>query len=258
MSGTGRIYVGVDPTAGTRPMHYAALDGDLRILRLDKGDMGAVVEFVKGLDHAVVAIDAPQSPNQGLMAQPEVRLGYGLPAKGDTWAGWKVCEYELRRRNIRLYRTPGEESEAPRWMRKGFALFRQLTGLGFEFFEQGGSPLRRALIEVHPHACFTVILGRRPFLKDTIEGRLQRQLVLYLEGIDAPDPMRSLEEITRHHLLESRLPLPDLYDHDRLDALAAAYTAFLVGEQPERVSQVGDTDEGLITLPTDELLEFYR
>lgn len=258
MSKTQMTYVGIDPTAGSRPMHYAALDGDLRIRSLKKGDLPAVLEFVQGLDQAVVAIDAPQSPNQGLMADPGVREGYGLPPNGDTWAGWKVCEYELRRRNIRLYRTPREASEAPRWIRMGFTLFRRLKGLGFELFERGNGIGQRALLEVHPHACFAVILGRRPFLKSTLEGRLQRQLILYLEGIDVPDPMRSLEEITRHHLLESRLPLPDLYQHDELDALVAAYTASLVSEKSDRVTQVGDSGEGLITLPTDELLEFYR
>jgi predicted nuclease with RNAse H fold len=258
MSSATRTYVGIDPTAGTRPMNFAAIDRDLRILSLEKGDMEAVLSFVHGLGQAVVAIDAPQSPNQSLMADPVVRARYGLPAHGDTWAGWKVCEYELRRRNVRLYRTPGKESEAPRWVRKGFALYRRLKASHFELFVQGQPLGSRGLLEVHPHACFTVMLGRRPFLKGTLEGRLQRQLVLYLEGVDVPDPLRSLEEITRHHLLQSRLLLPDLYDHDQLDSLVAAYTAFLASEQPGRVSQVGDIEEGRITLPTDELLDFYR
>jgi predicted nuclease with RNAse H fold len=258
MANTRMTYVGIDPTAGSRPMHFAALDRDLHIQSLTKGNLQAVLESIQMPERAVVAIDAPQSPNQGLMADPGLREGYGLPPNGDTWSGWKVCEYELRRRNIRLYRTPREESEAPRWIRMGFTLFRRLKAVGFELHERGRDIGQRALLEVHPHACFAVILGRRPFLKSTLEGRLQRQLVLYLEGVDVPDPMRSLEEITRHHLLESRLSLPDLYHHDELDALVAAYTAFLVSENPERITQVGDREEGLITLPTGELLDFYR
>ena len=29
------VYVGLDPTAGKRPMHYAALDNQLRLVALD-------------------------------------------------------------------------------------------------------------------------------------------------------------------------------------------------------------------------------
>jgi hypothetical protein len=38
----------------------------------------------------------------------------------------------------------------------------------------------------------------------------------------------------------------------------AAYTAYLVGLKPGRVSQVGDRDEGLITVPVGELKPFYH
>jgi predicted RNase H-like nuclease len=87
---------------------------------------------------------------------------------------------------------------------------------------------------------------------------MQRQLVLYLEGLDLPSPLHALEEITRHHLLSGYLPLDDLYEHDQLDALVAAYTAYLVGVDPKRVSQVGDREEGFITLPVEKLKDFYQ
>jgi predicted nuclease with RNAse H fold len=252
------VYVGIDPTAGKRPFHYAALDDGLKLLALDSGDMESVLAFVAGLERAVVAVDAPQSPNQGLMLQPETRRSYDLLPEGKTWGQWKVCEYELRRRNIRLYNTPDKPEDAPRWVQNGFAIFRRLAEQGFQHFvaDQGSGP--RTMLEVHPHACFAVLLGHRPFLKKTIEGRMQRQLVLYLEGLDLPNPLRSLEEITRHGLLSGRLPLQGLYEHDELDAMAAAFTAYLVAVKPERVSQVGDEKEGLITLPTDDLKHFYR
>ena len=69
----------------------------------------------------MVAVDAPQSPNQGLMLRAEVRRRFNLRPGSRTWGQWKVCEYELRRRNIRLYNTPGKEKDAPAWMRKGFS-----------------------------------------------------------------------------------------------------------------------------------------
>jgi predicted nuclease with RNAse H fold len=251
------VFVGIDPTAGDRPMHFAVLNRDLHLVALSQGDAETVLAFVGGLERAVVAIDAPQSPNRGLMLRPEIRRRYNLNPDGRTWGQWKVCEYELRRRNIRLYNTPREEDKAPRWMRLGFDLYRRLLSMGFEHYVFGEGRGERMVLEVHPHACYAALLGRRPFLKQTIEGRLQRQLVLYVEGFEFRNPITILEEVTRHHLLSGNLPLEGLYPHDELDALAAAHTAYLVGVKPERVSQLGDRDEGLITLPAPRMQDFY-
>ena len=251
------VYVGIDPTAGDRPMHFAVLDGSLKLVALSQGDVETVLAFVGGLERAAVAIDAPQSPNQGLMLRPEFRRRFNLQPGGRTWGQWKVCEYEMRRRNIRLYNTPRKEEDAPRWMQMGFSLYRRLLGLGYRLFIDGEPTPERSLLEVHPHACFAVMLGRRPFLKQTLEGRLQRQLLLYLEGLDIVNPMNVLEEITRHHLLNGNLPLEGLYDHDQLDALVSAFTAYLVAHKPGRVLQVGEREEGYITLPTERLEDFY-
>ncbi|MGD8813445.1 MAG: DUF429 domain-containing protein [Anaerolineales bacterium] len=252
------IYVGIDPTAGKKPMHFAAIDNQLRLVALDSGSMEEVLAFVACQEKAVVAVDAPQSPNQELMLRSDIRRSFDLDPDGRTWGQWKVCEYELRRRNIRLYNTPSKVEEAKSWVQMGFKLFRRLSQLGYRHFYAGEGMTARTMLEVHPHACFSVMLGLRPFLKVTLEGRLQRQLVLYINGLDIPNPMRALEEITRHHLLHSRLPIENLYDHDQLDALVAAYTSYLVAVKPEEVMQVGDRQEGRITLPCSELKDFYH
>ena len=251
------IYLGIDPTAGRRPATLAALDDDLRIVHLGPLDADGVVAFVEAHPGAVVAVDAPQSPNRGLMRRPDVRRRFGLPPRGRTFGQWKLCEYELRRRNLRIYSTPSEASAAPSWMRAGFALCKRLTQLGFGFFQQGDPTPAKAMVEVHPHACFAVLLGRRPLLKANLEGRLQRQMVLYLEGLDLRNPVHSLEEITRQHLLSGSLPLDGLHNHDELDALVAAFTAYLIHQKPSRVCQVGDVREGLITLPAAGLKDRY-
>ena len=251
------LYVGIDPTAGVRPMHVAVLDAELRLVALRQGDLEAMLAYIAGLDHAVVAVDAPQSPNRGLMLRPEIRRRFNLQPDGKSWGQWKLCEYELRRRNIRLYNTPAREKDAPTWVRTGFEIYRRMEAMGFHLFVRGEDVGKRMAIEVHPHACFAVLLGRRPFLKQTLEGRLQRQLVLYLQGLDLMNPLQVLEEITRHHLLTGQLPLSGLHDHDELDALAAAFTAHQVGTKPERVSQWGDREEGMITVPAPDLKDFY-
>ena len=253
----GQVYLGIDPTAGKRPFHFAAVDADLKIVAQGTGDLDEVARQAVSLRASVVAVDAPQSPNKGLMMRPEFRQHYNLSRADKRWGQWKVCEYELRRRNIRLYNTPDNAEDAPGWIRHGFALYGNLMALGFAFFVKDGPRAPRLMLEVHPHACFTVLLGRRPFLKGTLEGRLQRQLVLYLQGLDIPNPMHALEEITRHHLLSGELPLGGLFSHDELDALAAAFTAYLVGAKPAMTFQVGDVEEGLITLPSPHLEEHY-
>ena len=55
------LYVGIDPTAGKRPMHWAALDGDLRLVAMDSGDAESALAFVGGVQSGVIAIDAPQA-----------------------------------------------------------------------------------------------------------------------------------------------------------------------------------------------------
>ena len=251
------VYIGVDPTAGKRPFSVAALDDDLRLVALEGTDLDGAVAFVERWPHAVVAIDAPQSPNRGLMRQSSRRRSFGLNPKSRTFSDWKVCEYELRRRNLRIYNTPARSAQAPAWMRVGFNLYRRLRELGFEFFRQGEAAEGPTLLEVHPHACFAALLGRRPLAKATLEGRLQRQMGLYVEGLDLANPLHVLEEVSRHHLLAGELPLEGLRSHDELDALVAAFTAFLVHQRPARVAQVGDPDEGLITLPVASLKDHY-
>jgi predicted RNase H-like nuclease len=109
-----------------------------------------------------------------------------------------------------------------------------------------------------PPACLLRRHPRPPPLPQAnAGGRLQRRLVLYLQGLDLMNPLQVLEEITRHHLLTGQLPRGGLHDHDELDALAAAFTAHQVGTKPERVSQMGDREEGLITLPSTDLKDFY-
>lgn len=251
------VFVGVDPTAGESPMCYAALNANLRLLALRRDDMQGVLAFLGGLDAVIVSINAPQKPNQGLLKDAEIRRRYNLQPEGQTWRKWRVCEFELRRRNIHLYNTPEDERASPTWVQTGFELHRRVRSMRFKTLVQGEPVQARGVIETNPHACFTALLEHRPFSKNTLEGRLQRQLVLYLEGLDLSNPMHALEEVTRHHLLTGHLPLGHLSEHDELDALVAAFTAYLAGTRPDRSSQVGAEDEGWITVPVSELKAFY-
>ena len=49
-------YIGIDPTAGDRPLTYVALDQDLGLLAIGQGDMEEVLAFVAGQRSAIVAL----------------------------------------------------------------------------------------------------------------------------------------------------------------------------------------------------------
>jgi len=243
-------FVGIDPTAGEKPFVYAALDHDLKLLALGEGSIDDVLAFTAGQSQAMVAVSAPRQTNQGLMAKTERRERLSPPPNPGRYMNFRVAEYVLRQHNICIPQTPANIEDCPNWMRMGFTLFNRLAGLGYQPYPT--QEAERQYLEVYPHACYSVLLEVLPFSKHTLEGRLQRQLVLYELGINLPDPMRIFEEITRHRLLKGILSLDDLFSPGELDALVAAYTAWMVGSQPENVTLVGDDREGQVALPVAE------
>ncbi len=248
-------FVGIDPTAGQKPVVYAALDDDLRLLALGRGSMDEVLAFMAGQRQAVAAVCAPRQPNQGLMTQEEIRRQLSPLPRPGRWVNFRVADYLLRQHNISSPQTNSEAVKNPNWMQMGFTLHRRLEKLGYPPYPAKGSG--RQCLEVYPHASFTVLLERLPFPKYTLEGRLQRQLALHERELKIPDPMLVFEEITRHRLLHGILPLDTVYSPGELDALVAAYTAWLAITHPEQTCVLGAPDEGQIVLPAAELKERY-
>jgi len=248
------VFIGIDPTAGVRHSTIAVLDGRLKILRLEDMPLDQIAEIVTGYGSAVCGIDAPISLNKGLMADQEYRRRLGLDAHSGSYNGYRVCEYELRRRGINLYATPRDVSQARTWMKEGWKLYERLRSAGYVEYPQSGP---RRMFETFPHGGFSVIIGHRPYPKSSMRGLLQRQLILFDEGLDVPDAMLNLEEWTRHRIMTGQLTTHGLKTHDQLDALMAAYTAFKAEREPNEVSRVGDPSEGLIILPAPELKDTY-
>ncbi len=248
---TRTTFIGLDPTAGKRPFIYAALDHQRRLLALATGDMEEVLAFVGGQQEAYVAVSAPFQPNQGLMDDETRRAQLAAPPRAGRYLDYRLVEYLLCVHNIRTYRTPALISDCPRWMQIGFTVYQRLQQLGFQRHPAGENP--RQFLEVYPHASYCGWLDRAPQVKGTLEGRLQRQLSLYEHGLPVPDPMFYFDEISRSRLLQGRMPADILYEPGELDALAAAYTAWLAAHQPDQISLIGDPDEGQIVLPVPKL-----
>lgn len=251
---TDSLYIGIDPTAGSRPLTYAALDRRLQVVALAKADLNEILAFIAGQPKALIAICSPPRPNQKLMQRPQVRETLTPPPRPGRWSDFRLVEYLLRQRHIRCPKTPSQESACPAWMRRGFQIYRRLEGLGCTPYP-GETPLQ--WVEVYPHASFCVLLGRKPFAKNTFEGRVQRQLILYECNLDIPDAMRVFEEITRHRLLQGVLPVEKLFTPAELDALVAAYTAWVAGQQPQNTLLLGDPQEGQILLPVNMMKSRY-
>ncbi|MBN2147531.1 MAG: DUF429 domain-containing protein [Anaerolineales bacterium] len=252
---TNATFMGIDPTAGQKPFAYAALDNNLRLLALGEGNIDDILAFAAGQHQAVAAVCAPRRPNQGLMERQQVRQRLTPPPRPGRWGDFRLVEYQMRQHHIGCPRTPASEQSCPGWMQMGFTLYRRLEEMGYQAYPSQEPNLQ--WLEVYPHACFCAMLGVIPFPKQTLEGRVQRQLVLFGRKLNIPDPMDIFEEITPHRILQGILPLETLYRPGELDALVAAYTAWLAINHPEQTSTLGDAEEGLVILPAAELKRHY-
>jgi len=247
------LFIGIDPSGGRQPFVFAVLDEEARVVSLAEGEMEAILAVLNEQEAVTVAICAAPRPNLGLVREQMVKLGQNPGyLRG---ADMRVAEYELRQRGILISTTPGRDVMCPAWIQLGFTLYRKLDEMGYKPYPAGeASP---QFFETHPHAVFCALLEQNPLPKPTLEGRLQRQLVLYERGLGIKDPMDFFEEITRFRLLQGVLPMDLIYPSEQLDALSAAFTAYIAGTRPGDVSFTGSAREGQIALPVRELKDQY-
>jgi hypothetical protein len=95
-------------------------------------------------------------------------------------------------------------------------------------------------LETDAQDCFRVLIGQKPLSRRTLEGRLQRALILYEQGLQINDPMEIFEEITRYKLIQGILPLENIHSSKELDALVAAYLAWMAVNRPAQIVPRGE------------------
>jgi hypothetical protein len=251
----GTHFIGVDPSGGRKPFTYAALDQNGKLVAINGGEMEEVLSYISALPSVILALNAAPRPSKGLVRQDQARQNLPPLAISGRSLDMRLSEHQLRQHGINVTMTPARKELCSNWVQAGFDFYRRIEALGFSMFPSTQG--RCQWLETHPHACFCVILGQNPLPRSTLEGRLQRQLALYEQGLNIHDPMNFYEEITRHKLLKGVLPLEQVYSAEELDAIAAAYVAFIAGRHPERIIKVGDAEEGQITLPVSELKPKY-
>jgi predicted nuclease with RNAse H fold len=206
------FYVGIDPTsAPRRPSAFAVLDdqGSLHDLGFVHED-DHILALAQGRRPRYVAIDAPLSLPEGMCCLKE-----SCPCAPVSHDGLKAAERALLKEGVGLFRTT-KRSIIKLMVCRAMGLRRKL--------EEGGY----AVMEVYPYASKVRLFGRPIPKKTTKAGR--QWLRQRLEGL-APG------------LREQRRPLC----HDELDAIVAAYTAYLRGQG--EAEAVGDPQEGVIYVP---------
>ncbi len=249
---SNRVFAGVDLSTSRRGLTVALLSSRLDVLSVKRQlPEDAVAEF-SARPGIAVALGGPLRCVTNPVADPPGEDVQPKSAARRT----RAADADLSRRGINVRRAPIQESDAPAWMRCGFDLARQLAARGFAEGKDASAEAR-VLLETHPAACASVLLGRLPYGRGTLEGRIQRQLALLRERVALPDPMDALEELTAHHILSGRMELRGIYETGELDALLAAFTAWRAYAHPDSVSWQGDDADGWMCLPGKNLLEKY-
>jgi hypothetical protein len=221
----------------------------MHIQAIGHGPLREVLAFLAGMGSACVAINGPQMVNQGLAdADEDVHRLFSVPVskRGDL----RKVELLLLEEGIQVNRTPAVESECMVWVRRGFKLFRRIQKLGYLPYPEDE---KRNFIEAPSEAIFSRLNGGNPLFSElSLEGRLQRQLILYEQGVAVKDAMNFFEEVTRFRLIKGILPATDIYQAGELNAIGSAYLAWMVVHKPEEVQSMGDKQEGEIFLPNKQ------
>ena len=236
-------FVGVDLSGGHNPFTFAAFDQDRQLITLAGGEVENLLALLGDHPVALVAVNAPPNPNHGLVRQSLEKQTPGHLRGADL----RLAEHELRQRGIHVSATPARETFCPAWLQLGFSLHWELAKMGFKPYPTKDAA--RQVMETHPHAALYALAGGQPLPKSTLEGRLQRQAILFDKGLRIEDPTEFFEEITRHKLMRGILPMELVYTPEELDALIAAYIAYLAGTEPAALAAFGDKNEGQIYLP---------
>jgi hypothetical protein len=240
-------FIGIELSGSRRGFTCAVLSSGLRIEFL-----GAVtpIEWQTIVGNAklvVAAVDSPLTMNAGFMGDPECRAQLKVTNQSVRSREQRVCEYVLSERSVACSKSPYDVSKFSLSLQRSLKFAAELGMMGFHFFPTGGATWQ--MFETHADAACGSLLGVKPFPLTSLEGRIQRQLLLQSKGVNVPDAMEFFEEVTRHRLLSGTLPDSKILAPAALNALIAAYTAWNAANHPGAYEVVGEPEEGIILLP---------
>lgn len=247
MKFTQEVFIGIDLGASRGNFTLAILDARLRIQFCDVISPIEWQSTVADSQKIIAAVNAPLTLNHGYMADADYRSRL-LPApQRARYQEMRVCEYQLICAGLSPARTPKDVGRFSPKLQRAFKFASELGSLGFQFWPFPNS--RYQMFETDADAIGCSLLGVKPFAQTSLEGRLQRQLLLQSKEVNVADAMEFFEEITRHRLLSGHLPDEMLLSASQLNALLAAFTAWVVANRPAEYTQIGEPDEGVLILP---------
>lgn len=115
---------------------------------------------------------------------------------------------------------------------------KKIVQAGFKSYSSRKDP--RQFLVTSADDCFRALSGHRLFPRRSLEGRLQRSAILYEQGLQITDPIDIFEEFTRYKLIQGILPLEKIHSSKELDALAAAYLAWMAVKRPGQLALQGE------------------
>jgi hypothetical protein len=174
------IFAGLEFSSGRKPIMFAALDGDLGIVILEKWKISEAFTELGEHENIWLAINVPSR-------RPEIYNDFKEKA-----------------------------------IQMGFKLYSKESD-------------SKQLLETSAQDCFRALIGQNLLPRRTLEGRIQRALILYERGLQMDDPMDVFEEITRFKLMQGILPLEHLYSSKELDALITAHLAWMAVNRPQKI-----------------------
>ena len=204
--------LGIDLSASPkRASAFALLDGQTTLHELDSfSTSDDLFSFLDVHKPSLVAIDAPLYLPLGLDCLEEHHsCSPILDQKG------RVSEQELARMHIGCFFTT-KRSIIKTLIYRGMQLNQDLADRGYQ------------VIEVYPYATKVILFGDKIPPKNSPQGIafLKERLSGLIDGLD---------------------PYLDSLNHDRCDALLAAYTASL--HQEDRTDSLGTSEEGFMVIP---------
>jgi len=147
--------------------------------------------------------------------------------------------------SVTICLTANSKSKSAKSATTNSVLYEQLEKLSFRPYSAQHET--RQWFKVNADESFSAMLQKKLLSRRTLEGRIQRALVLYDQGLQINDPMEFFEEITRYKLMQGIIPLENLYTSKELDALVAAYVAWMTVNRSDQV-----TVRGEFILPSQE------
>ena len=180
MTTAAPVFIGIDTTDSHIPYGFVVLDDDCHLLVISQGKLEEVLGFLSGQSSAHVAVNAPAHPGQGVEGQDSL---FQLSPTPDG-SGLRQAERELQQRGVHVVFRKPDPSHCPPWMRRGFAVYGYLEQFGYLPYPAQGAP--SSYLETHCEGALLSLVGHSLYEIKTLEGRLQRQLILRSRGCRLP------------------------------------------------------------------------